>query len=259
MVGYNRRVARHEGTTLQSLVHQLASTPMRAVTASIIARLLDGDSFDDDGVRWVKHGSAGNELWVDNFPSAGYENYTNVQASTDSLVRLNQAQRNHTLSVKRGSIDCWFTKRDELHKAGIGLGIPGFDLEAFAQQRLGAAFVIAYVFLVEEMQRELGDGFILEDSHMPDSACPEAAFGWHIDDHLESDSPPGPQLSRTVVCQCSAGRASAGIAGAGEISYLGVGSFVCFPASFLHRTLLVRPEQEGRSMWKLTGFFSRKH
>ena len=277
MAAFNRDVAKYEGASLHSLVKAVDPTHMRAVAASIIARLLDSPGFDEEGIRWESLGPSGNVLWIDGHPSVGYENYANVQIEYDKHNlegTLNAAQRNSTLSIKRASFELWRRKADELCRAGHGLSAAGFNLETFSRTRLGAAFVIAYVFLVDEMQHEIGPQYVLEDSHAPDSSNPAAAFGWHADDHLELDDPPGPHLSMTVVCQCSAGSASMGVAGVGEIAYPGVGGFVCFPAPMLHRTLRVQPSPPasspsasimpsarsagGRaSMWKLTGFFAR--
>ena len=301
MAEHNRAIAKHEGASLANLVRAFSATSMRRIAASIIARLLDSPGFDEEGIRWERMGPAGNVLWIDGVPSTGYENYANVQLEFDKRQMegtLNVAQRNSTLSIKRVSFEAWRAKADELAKVGLSLSTPGFDLQTFSQERLGAAFVISYVFLMEEMQMEVdtmqreiegraskssngggGSLYSLEDSHAPDSSNPAAAFGWHADDHLEQDDPPGPHLARTVVCQCSAGNASMGVAGIGEINYRGVGGFVAFPSAMLHRTLKVEPKvaapssherhastieasevssiSGSGSMWKLTGFFSR--
>ena len=158
MAEHNRAIAKHEGASLANLVRAFSATSMRRVAASIIARLLDNPGFDEEGIRWERMGPAGNVLWIDGVPSTGYENYANVQLEFDKRQMegtLNVAQRNSTLSIKRVSFEAWRAKADELAKVGLSLSTPGFDLQTFSQERLGAAFVISYVFLMEEMQMEV--------------------------------------------------------------------------------------------------------
>ena len=108
---------------------------------------------------------------------------------------------------------------------------------------------------MEEMQALLG-GKAPWDSHDVNNAKPFAKFGWHVDNHTEIDTKRGPYLHWTAVVQCSPGRTSMAVAGAGEHQYDGVGSIIIFPAWALHRTMAVAPEKEGGAMWKVAAFFS---
>ena len=149
-------------------------------------------------------------------------------------------------------------KRNEL--AGLGYRIGEYNIVKLAKERPGAAFVIAYVFLIEEMQKDVagiygtcGDQV---DNHAPNSANRSSAFGWHVDDHAAVDTPSrGPYIAHSAVCQCSPGTASMTVAGLAESTYLGRGSFCIFPAPALHRTSTVKVEQQNASMWKIAGFF----
>jgi len=264
MVDFNNRVAEiHTGKPLSELVYVSPPTPMRAKAAALNARFLDGKSFerDGDGIRWVKAGKRGNELHISTKFCCGFEGYGNVH----ELNKRPKQQRNHTLRLRNyeGSHTdpgyLWpemVAKRDALAAQGFGIGLPGFDLDAFAEERLGAAFVIAYVYMIEQMRDEItairGSCGRLADSHDVDTFNKSSAFGWHPDNHTQEDVPPGPYVEHSAVCQCSPGETSMTVAGLPESVYLGVGSIVIFPAWALHRT---SKRGEGPSMWKLAGFF----
>ena len=268
MVDFNKRVARkHTGKPLSELVRVLPPTPMRAKAAALIARFLDGKSFekDRDGVRWIKAGARGNELHIGSKFGTGFEGYGNVVAVRNAPKQ----QRDHTLRLRNYEGDrnepghLWpemVAMRDALAAQGLGIGCPDFDLDAFAKERLGAAFVIAYVYMIEQMRDDVtavrGSCGRLADSHDPDTFNKSSAFGWHPDNHTQEDTPPGPYVEHSAVCQCSPGLTSMTVAGLDESVYLGVGSIVVFPAWALHRTT---KQGEGPSMgssrWKMAGFF----
>jgi hypothetical protein len=150
--------------------------------------------------------------------------------------------------------------RDWLSQRGFGLDCEGFDLTAFAEKRLGAAFVIAYVYFVEQMELEVkrihGSCGRFVDTHATDSLNPYSTFGHHPDNHAQVETPPGPYIGHTVVCQCSPGITSMTVAGVDELYYQGLGTFVVFPAWALHRTgPTASRSDDGPSMWKVAGFF----
>ena len=123
--------------------------------------------------------------------------------------------------------------------------------------RPGVAFVVAVVDLLQQMQRHAGGGPFV-DAHTANSARAESAFAWHVDDHAAAEG--GCYIERSVVCLCSPGEGSICFAGAGaegemEVDYSGVGSMVCFPAWFVHRTGRVAPR--GSSLWKFAAFFGK--
>ena len=256
----NRRAAeKFLKRPLSECCRALKPTRDRAAAATVVASLLDHPSFktDRDGVGWVRKGcsrNAGNLLSVDGADCRGFGNYRFVEGKREAPMQ----QMEHTLRVVEHVWERMVARRDKLASEGHGMVCDGFDLACFAKERLGGAFVIAYVFLIEQMQSEVqklyGACGPLVDSHTPNSANPYARFTWHVDDHAEQDSPRGPYIAYTVVCQCSPGVTSMAIAGLPrEINYLGVGGFILFPAWALHRTMRVEPE--GRSLWKMAGFF----
>ena len=264
MVEFNELVAqRHTGKLMSELVHVSPPTPERTKAAALIARFLDGKSFekDSDGIRWIKAGAKGNEFHIDNKFCCGFESYPNVVA----LHKAPKQQRDHTMRMRNYEGDrrdpgyLWpemVKKRDALAAQGFGMVCPGFNLDVFAQKRLGAAFVIAYVFMIEEMRSAIaafrGSCGPLADSHDVDSFNNSSAFGWHPDNHTQEDTPPGPYVEHSAVCQCSPGKTSMTVAGLPESTYCGVGSIVIFPAWALHRT---SEQGKGPSMWKMAGFF----
>eukprot|EP00966_Prymnesium_polylepis_P336934 7391814-Prymnesium_polylepis.1 len=264
MVDFNVRVAQsHTAMPLSELVHVSPPTPMRTKAAALIARFLNGTSFktDGDGIKWVKAGARGNELHISTKFCCGFEGYGNVH----ELNKRPKQQRNHTLRLRNyegKSTDPGYlwpemvAMRNALVKDGLGIGIPGFNLDTFAEKRFGAAFVIAYVYMIEQMRGDIaairGSCGPLADSHDVDTFNKSSAFGWHPDNHTEEDNPPGPYVEHSAVCQCSPGETSMTVAGLPESVYLGVGSIVIFPAWALHRT---SKRGKGPSMWKLAGFF----
>ena len=129
-------------------------------------------------------------------------------------------------------------------------GLRPDDLDALLDaQRPGAAFVLACVYLLDNM----AGGRTLVDFHLVDSANGLSAFGWHVDDHAEKDQGCAKKyIERSVACQCSAGRTSMVVAGLPEYVYTGVGGLIDFPAWALHRT----GRRGSGIMWKLVGFYS---
>ena len=240
-VAYTEAVAKHEGRPIAKLVG-ISDPTTDSTAASVAARtLLDMPEYTGDGVSWSR--KKGNVLKVGGtVVGGGYQGYHLSQAKRHS----DPEQRKCTLRIKRKGIDRLFKKRDSLAKKGLSVS----HLTQLAEEeRHGAAFVIAAVYLFEEMKRQAG-GRPLVDVHFPDSANPHGAFLWHIDNHAEDVDK---YIERTLICQLSAGRASVSIAGKGEVDYPGVGGIVSFPAWALHRTTRVDPE--GASMWKLAAFF----
>lgn len=264
MIDFNKDVAKkHTSKSLSELVHVSPSTLMRAKAAALIARFLDGKSFerDGDGIRWIKAGVRGNEFHIGTKFCFGFENYPNTLASCN----LPKQQRNHTMRMRNyegsrsGPGYLWpemMAKRDSLAVQGLVIDRPDFNLDEFAGERLGAAFVIAYVYMIEQMSCDITDIRSscgpLADSHDVDTTNKSSAFGWHPDNHTQEDTPPGPYVEHSAICQCSPGETSMTVAGLPESVYCGVGSIVIFPAWALHRT---SKWGEGPSMWKLVGFF----
>ena len=252
MTDFNERIAsRHTRRLLSDLVRVVPPTPERAAAAKVVAMLLDSASFDtNDGVRWDGSGSGGKRLSISGVVCNAFEGYGLVVGDDAATVEEQETQqRDHTLRIQRKGYDALVAKRDALSKKGLGMA----QLDQLVSNgRLGAAFVIAYAYLMEQMQQETQGGPVV-DSHGVDSVNPFSAFGWHPDDHAEQDAKPGPYIEHTVVCLCSPGQTSMAVAGYGEVEYPGVGGFVLFPAWALHRTRWVKPT--GASMWKIAGFF----
>jgi len=268
---FNKRCASKYGKQLDKLVKVVKPTKQRACAATVVGKLLDHATFKradcKDGVDWIhggcdRRGIIGNRLSIDGVVCQGFGTYYFVEGKRGSAKQ----QMGNTLRVTRAMWEKMKEKRDALRLEGHGMGCVGFDLAQFAEKRLGAAFIIAYVFLLEEMKREVlklrGSCGDLVDSHTPNSANPYAKFVWHTDNHAELDTPPGPYIEHSVTCQCSPGRASMAVAGKqGDLMYQGVGSFIVFPAWALHRTKIVKPDCHcsrqscNCSLWKMAGFF----
>ena len=274
MQNFNSRCASENGKQLHKLVQVVNPTDERACAAAVVVKLLDHDTFtrtDQDGVHWVRKGHkrrnvVGNRLQIDRVNAHGYSNYLFVEGKRADAEAAKQ-QLNSTMSVSPRMWTRMNEKRDEWKAQGLGIGCDNFSLETFADQRLGAAFIMAYVFLVEEMKKEVmrvhGSCGDLIDSHTPNSNNPYANFIWHTDNHAELNNPgEGPFIEHTVTCQCSPGRASMAVAGAGDLLYKGVGSFIVFPAWSLHRTKRVEAICDcssspcSCSLWKMAGFFA---
>jgi hypothetical protein len=252
MINYNNQVAKAQGCALEDRVRCVEPTPNRESAATIYASVLAGKSFKQGSVQWARGGgSSPNSLKVNGVGCGyGFENYGAVMGTGSGTAQ----QSSNTLRSPTGALQTMMDKCAELEKnEQFGFECDGFDIRKLAEDRLGDAFVIAYVFLINEMQNEVKGGKAV-DQHGVNSANPFAKFGYHVDNHAEVDSPPGPYIEHSVVCQCSPGLTSMAVAGFGEIEYKGVGSFVIFPAWALHRTLRVEPSVDG-VMWKFAGFF----
>lgn len=242
----------------------------RAAAAAVVARLLDHESFEARGVEWVRHGDRGNMLKIDGVECRAFGEYAAVHGSDPLTAEHVREQQDHTLRIRRGGLTALRTKRDRLFKKGIGIGKSGFDLAAYADDDLASAFVIATVYLFDEMEAtvikvhgsQVGCGPQV-DAHCPDSANPYASFDNHIDDHSEADGGPHKKyIEHSVACQCSPGATSMFLVGAGhspgtdlELNYKGPGSLIVFPAWAPHRSGRAEPPDGTSSLWKLVGFF----
>jgi hypothetical protein len=221
MTDFNEHVARtHRGKSLAELVHVSPPTPMREGAVALIARFSDGMSFEKvgDGIRWIKAGVRGNQLHIETKVCCGFENYPNVIASHNTPKQ----QRDHTVRMcnYEGPGYLWpemVVKRDSLAAEGLGIGCPRFNLVKLAGERLGAAFVIAYVYMIEQMSGDIaykyGSCGPLADSHDVDTCNKSSAFGWHPDNHTQEDTPTGPYVEHSAICQCSPGKTSMAVAG----------------------------------------------
>ena len=265
---YNARCASTlaNGEPIDKLVKVVEPTAQRAIAAAVVAKLLNHPSFTEKGVAldWVRggsgrRGSTGNRLRIDKEACAGYSDYPHVEGKDGS----GNEQMSNTLRLTRAMWVKMKAKRDALRKKYTR----GWNLLQLAETRLGEAFIIAYTFLLEEMQQEVvklrGSCGELVDTHTPNSANPYANFVWHTDNHAELDTPPGLYIEHSVTCQLSVGRTSMAVAGKGELLYEGPGSFVVFPAWSIHRTKEVEPDCQCKTtktrckctMWKMAGFF----
>ena len=187
MQDFNSRCASKNGKQLHDLVQVVSPTDERACAAAVVVKLLDHDTFprtDNDGVHWIRQGRKrrdvlGNRLQIDRINAHGYSNYLFVEGKRADGEAEKQ-QLNNTMSISPRMWTRMKEKRDEWKAQGLGIGCDNFSLETFAKQRLGAAFIMAYVFLLEEMKREVmrvhGSCGDLIDSHTPNSNNPYANF-----------------------------------------------------------------------------------
>ena len=239
MVHHNQTLARYHKKSIGAMVTDKAPTEMAAMASAAVARLLDHNSIRGDGVKWTRYPKR-LEITSDGRTVAmtGYSSYGYSAAKRHSA----KEQANNTLMVTAEGLNLLKSLRAKLRES---------ESDNDLMSRPTSAFVLAVVLLFEEMQQLAGTNFV--DGHMPNSANPHSAFSWHIDHHAELNG--GEYIETSLVCQCSPGSSSIGIAGVGEVRYPGVGGMVMFPAWAMHRTLLVEP-QDGGSMWKLAGFFA---
>jgi hypothetical protein len=243
MLDYNRSITASLGvTSIAELVHKIDATDATATAAAAVAHFLDHDDVDADGLKWTRFPKRLMIKSLRGSPSVtmlGYDSYGYSAARRHNAKQ----QRNNTLIIDATGFRMLCDLRDKFRVT---------EKDSELMSRPATAFVLSAVFLLEEMQRHAGIVSFV-DGHMPNSANPQAAFGWHVDNHAELES--GPYIDTSFVCQCSAGVASMAVAGMGEIHYPGPGGMIRFPSWALHRTMntVITPSA---SMWKLAGFFA---
>lgn len=184
MVEYNMAIAAEWAK--KPLAECVTITPavnFREKAASVLEQLLLRQSFCSDGIRWTaRQAELGNLLEVDSTQCTGFDDYEGVLGEARlSIEQARRRQRNSTLRILRTGYKKMVQKRDRLRERE-GLGIEDLDALLHSNRR-GAAFVIACIYLLEEM----ADGAELVDLHFVNSASSLAAFGFHIDDHAEQD------------------------------------------------------------------------
>jgi hypothetical protein len=239
MVHHNQMLARYHAKSIGAMVREITPTQVTASASAAVACLLDHSSISGDGIKWTRYPKRLEIAFrAHKHTMTGYSTYRHSAAKRHSA----KEQANNTLMVTANGLNLLKSLRAELRES---------ESDDDLMSRPTSAFVLAVVLLFEEMQQLAGTDFV--DGHMPNSANPNSAFSWHIDHHAELNG--GEYIETSLVCQCSPGSSSIGVAGAGEVRYPGVGGMVMFPAWAMHRTLLVEP-QNGGSMWKLAGFFA---
>ena len=253
MIEYNKRLAEtYAGQPLNELVSKSPATDLTACASSILnAFMSQPTSFEGDGVKWIPAGANGNELHVGSEVGHGFGGYGYVRAPHPSR----EQQAKSTLRGLRPLYDAMVEMRDklwsELLPAGVGLSVE--FLQRIASDRLGAAFVISCVHLLEAA-RAIADAGELEDFHLANAANPNASFNHHTDNHAEHDDPSGAYIERSVGCLLSDVESSMAVAGIGQVNYGGQGSFVSFPAWAIHNSV----PGDAAVAWKLVGFFRSK-
>ena len=252
MVEYNENNSQKlDGRPIAESYKVIGPTDMSTKASAALHQLMQSTFFESDGVRWTaKDGKLGNLLEVYSAyewkPVAmGFSDYDGVIGEGKQTVeQTRKLQRDNTLRVKKMGYKRLVRKRNTLESKGLTIE----NLVLLSHP--GAAFVIACVYLLEDMANGRDD----IDFHFVNSMSGLAAFAWHIDDHAEADQKQF--IDRSRARQLSRGPTSMIIAGVGEIHYPGQGGYIDFPGWAIHRTGK-RGDANAGVMWKLVGFAER--
>ena len=153
MVEYNKRLAEtYARQPLNELVSKSPATDLTACASSILNTFISqSTSFEGDGVKWIPAGANGNELHVGSEVGYGFGGYRHVRAPHPSR----EQQGKSTLRGLRPLYDAMVKMRGELLSELLPVdgNLSVEFLERVASNRLGAAFVIACVYLLEEAHK----------------------------------------------------------------------------------------------------------